>query len=501
MAACGSNGKDPAALGTAAASVAPRRGGKLRAAFAGSSAESTSVLQATGSAIDYVRARLVWDTLGELEGSSVVWRLAESVEPNADATRWTVRVRDGVTFSDGRRLTAQDVLFSLRTLAGNPTTQSALLGGLDPVASTVRDPRTLDLVLKSPDGFFDLALAQSIFVIPDGTTDFEHAVGSGPFVLKSWTRGSSSLLAARRDYWDSSRGGPYLDEIELASVVDAGARVNGLKAGQFDYAGGITLTAARAEANNRDLRIVTAPKELWSDLALTMNLGQAPFTRPEAVEALKYAIDREAMVRTVTLGFGEPADDALGKYQSWYDTSLPRRAHDPERAKQLLAAAGLGGLKLSVRTSDYEYGTLESATAFVQQGQAAGLAVAVDRIPAADYYTDIKALLSAPLQTNRYNAMPLPLQLSFFYGAKAAYPFTGPADDTLDGLMTAMHAAVGDARRAHAVNDVQHYLHERGGDAVFARIPPAAAMRPSVRGVQARGFFDYPCLRDAFLSA
>ncbi|MFJ9843636.1 hypothetical protein ACIRYZ_24910 [Kitasatospora sp. NPDC101155] len=69
-------------------------------------------------------------------------------------------------------------------------------------------------------------------------------------------------------------------------------------------------------------------------------------------------MDREAMVRTVTLGYGEIADDALGRHQSWYDTTLPRRAHDPDQAKKLLP-----GGQFAVRTSDYEYGTLESATA------------------------------------------------------------------------------------------------------------------------------------------
>ncbi|MGW2373492.1 ABC transporter substrate-binding protein [Kitasatospora sp. NPDC001683] len=185
----GSSARAPLATQSPTASAPPRRGGKLRAAFAGSSAESTSVLQATGSAIDYVRARLIWDTLGEIEGSAPVWRLAESVEPNADATRWTVRLRDGATFSDGRKLTAQDVLFSLRALASSPTVQSGLLGGLDAGASAVRD---------GPDGFFDLVLAQSMFVFPDGTTDLAHAPGSGPFVLKSWTAGSSSLRRAGR---------------------------------------------------------------------------------------------------------------------------------------------------------------------------------------------------------------------------------------------------------------------------------------------------------------
>lgn len=498
LAAC-SDARARSPLPTATDSVPPRRGGRLRAAFAGSSGESTNVLQATGSAVDYVRARLIWDTIGEIDGSSTTWRLAESVEPNADATRWTIRVREGVTFSDGRKLTAEDVLFSLRALASHPTTQSGVLAGLDAAKSAVRDPRTLELRLKAPDGFFDIVLAQSMFVVPSGTTDSAHAPGSGPFVLKKWTGGASSLLTPRADYWGSANGGPYLDEIELFSVSDAGARLNGVKAGQFDYAGGLTLAAARAEAKNPAVRILTAPKELWSDLSFTMNLGLAPFSRPEVVQAMRLAIDREAMVRTVTLGYGEIADDALGLHQAWYDTSLPRREHDPDQARKLLSSAGLGGTRFSIRTSDYEYGTLESASAFVQQARAAGMSVAVNKIPAADYYTDIKSLLRTPLQTNLYHAQPLPLQLSLYYGSKASYPFTGPSNATLDGLLTAMHAAVGDAQRSRVVHDVQHYLYEHGGDAVFARIPPIAASTRAVHGIQPHGVFDYPCLRDAFL--
>ncbi len=192
-------------------------------------------MQATATAVDYVRARLIWDTIGEMDGSKPVWRVAKSVEPNADATVWTVRVRDGITFSDGRALSAEDVLFTLRTFASQPTTQSAYLAGMDGKNSRVRDKRTLELRLTSPDGFFDLALAQSMFVFPAGTKDFAKALGSGPFVLKDWARGKSSLLKARKDYWGEG-GGPYLDEIELLSVAEAGARLNGLKAGQFDYA-------------------------------------------------------------------------------------------------------------------------------------------------------------------------------------------------------------------------------------------------------------------------
>ncbi len=216
---------------------------------------------------------------------------------------------------------------------------------------------------------------------------------------------------------------------------------------------------------------------------------------------MRCAIDREAMVRTVTFGLGEVADDAMGRHQAWYDASLPRPVHDPDKARRLMSSGKLKGTKLSVRTSDYEYGPLEGATAFVEQGRAAGLRVAVDKVPASDFYADMKALLAAPMKTSFYHPLPLPLALSSYYGPRASYPFTGPSSGTLNGLMTAMHAAVGEGKRIRAVHDVQQYLRAHGGDAVFARVPTVAGAKPAVGGVKALGFFDYPCLRDAYLAA
>ncbi|WP_019548759.1 ABC transporter substrate-binding protein [Streptomyces sulphureus] len=478
----------------------PRKGGRLRAAFAGGSAESTSVVQATATVVDYVRARIVWDTLGELEGNKPVWRLAESVEHNADATQWTIRVRKGVRFSDGAQLDAHDVLFSLRTIAKHPGGQAALLANADLAKARVRHDRTLVLPLKQPDGSFDLALAQSMFIFPDGTENLNKAPGTGPFVLKKWSPGKSSLLEANKEYWDADSGGPYLDEVELFSVGDAAARLSGLKSGQFDYAGGVSLATARAEKANERLRILLPPKELWTELAFAMNLDVPPFTSAALAEAVKYAIDREAMVKTVTLGFGEAAHDARGMHQPWYADDLPAREHDPDRAKALLKKAGLGGKGVTLRTAAVAYGTVESASAFVQQAEAADLRVELDKVPAADYYGDTDKLLHTPIQSAAYSPMPLPLELSNYYGSNASYPFTGKAPRRLESLLDDMRRAVSETDRKRAVSDVQHYLHEKGGDAVFARLPSAAAATPEAQGVKALGWAEYPSLRDAFLA-
>jgi peptide/nickel transport system substrate-binding protein len=475
----------------------PDRGGVLRAAFAGSSNDSTSVLRSTNSNIDYVRARLVWDSLAEIDNQHIVWRLMESAEPNSDATRWALKIRQGVTFSDGRKLTSRDVMFSLRTWMSQPGSQSGWLKPLDLTASRIEDDHTLTLQLHKPVGSFDLLLAQSIFIFPENTQDFSAAIGSGPYTLQSWSQ-DKSVLQARADYWDADNGGPWLDEIQLYAISDTAARLNGLKAGQFDYVGGMALLIARAEQANPALKLWHSPPSAMSNLGFSMNLSKAPFNQPEVVEALKYAIDRETMVRAVTMGLGEVANDTLGVGQPWFNADLPVRHYDPDRSRSLLQKAGIKSVTATIRTSDYEYGTAESATLLLRQAKGAGFDLGLDRVPAADYYSDFNLLLNTPLQTNLYRPMPLPVALPFYYGSAAPWSFTGPATPQLESLMNAMQAARGDALRQR-VADVQHYLWQQGGDAIFARIPSVAASAPGVFGVKAAGFFDYPLLRDAWL--
>ena len=484
-------------LPLAMAEEKPVKGGIFRAAFAGASGDSASVLNSTSSNVAYVKTRLIWDSLAELENGRIIWRLMTSAESNRDATLWTIKIRRDVTFSDGRVLSAKDVFYSLNVWKKHPGSQSGWLKPLNIGASRIVDNDTLQLKLDKPVGFFDLLLAQSIFIFPDGVQDFTKASGSGPYTLQSWSA-EKSVLQARRDYWDADNGGPYLEQIQLFAVSDPTARLNGVKSGQFDYAGGMTMFTARAEKENTAIRLLHSSASEMSDLAFSMNLSKAPFNRPEVVEALKYAIDREAMVRAVTFGFGQVANDAMGAGQPWFSPDLHVRHYDPERAASLLKKAGIGSADAAIRTSDYEYGTAESATLLLRQAKAAGFNLRLNRVPAQDYYSDFGLLLSTPLQTNLFRPMPLPVALTSYYGSDAPWSFTGPATPELDSLMKAMMAARGDELRTRTA-DVQQWLWKQGGDAIFARMPSIAASTPAVSGVRGAGLFDYPLLRDVWL--
>jgi peptide/nickel transport system substrate-binding protein len=499
LAGCGRDRSQATPTQTATRSVAPKRGGHLKAAFVAGGNDSKDVTLAVLSTLGYVRARVVWDTIGELVDGKPVWRLAESVESNADATTWTVRLRDGVRFHTGKPLTANDVAFTLKTYVDTHALQGTFLGDIDFAKVRVRDPRTLELPLQRANGLLDLALAQSVFVFPDGTKDRTKAAGSGPYRDVSYTPGRGALLQRNDEYWDADNGGPYLDQLEFVNVPDAAARMNGLKSGQFHYAADVSLTVARAERDNRAVQLLISPKQLWSDVTLMANVAQPPFNQPEVVQALHYSVDRESLARTVGLGFGETGNDLLCAHDPYFDGDLPKWSYDPERAKSLLAKAGADGLQLTVRTADAQYGMLETATAWIGQAERAGITVKLDKATAANFYADMTKVLSTPLQTMVLAPQPLGLTAIYYYGSQAFFPVTG-LTKTADPLLETVRTAATEQARTAALTDLQEFAHQHAGHVVPIRIPSIAAATQQVHGIEARGFAAYPSFRDAFLA-
>ena len=169
---------------------------------------------------------LFWNNDYELEPA-----LAESVESSADGKTWTVKMRQGVTFHNGKDVTAEDAWFSLQRVA-DP--KAPLSGGgqlsqiLDFESTKVVDATTLELVLKVPYAILDGLLAEyTVGIIP---TDFDVAnpVGTGAFAYKSFDPGQTSTFTKYADYWGDAA---FVDELQIQDFADPSAMVNALQAG------------------------------------------------------------------------------------------------------------------------------------------------------------------------------------------------------------------------------------------------------------------------------
>jgi peptide/nickel transport system substrate-binding protein len=373
LGACGGAAASSSQSSTVA--TQPSRGGTLRIGYVGNGTSETYNPTIAATPIDSLHCAAVFDPLlrpapyyQTESGLAVGW------ERNGDGSVWEIKLRQGVTWHDGKPLTADDLIYSLRLFAA-PTSFGAYavqyirlneLKRLDQY--TVRVPLKLPLA-RLQDFFLYLNAA---YVVQDGAKDFSNPVGTGPYKLQSFLPGQRSTLTANRDYWDSPR--PYPDALEIISIDDDTARLNALLGNEIDICGELSYPEAKAGGNGQ-YRVLIGTG--GNNVAFYMRVDQAPFTDVRVRQALKLIADRPALIEAAYSGIGDIGNDIFGKGLAFYDTSLPQRTQDIEQAKSLLKSAGQSDLRITLDTSPVYAGLVEAATAFSQQAQAAGVTINV----------------------------------------------------------------------------------------------------------------------------
>lgn len=421
----------------------------------------------------------LYDPLVQLRGATPVFRLAESVEPNADATVWTIRIRGGATFHDGRPVTAADAAYSLRTLYDPKA--SALVGAMAPYVDapgiTATDTRTVRVPLTRARGdFVESMLAALSTVFPADTTDFTRGNGSGPFRLVR-TDATAVELTANTGYWD---GPPSVTHLQLAQIDDENTRLSAVTTGQLDYAVGIGAVGAHSRAGDGRVTVHRGGPENANALMFVMNQSRPPFDNPDVRAALRLAADRQQLVDNTLFGLGSPGNDLVGQGLAGYAADLPVRTHDPEQAASLLARAGVDTVTL--RAADLVPGLADAARTFAQQAAQAGLTVKLDTANAATYFADIPALRATPFQAFYAVNRPAAVHLALMTARNAPFNATGLGPDH-QAALDAATATVDPTARAARFHEIQRQLHATGGDIVWGIAEQLDVSRPGVDGV------------------
>jgi peptide/nickel transport system substrate-binding protein len=374
LTACG--GGDEAATGSATGdSAKPRKGGTLRVGAlgrAGAITRDPHGSQANES--DYLIISLLYDTL-TVPGSkpNTEPRLAASWKPSEDLKTWRFTLAKGATFHDGTPVTAEDVVFSLKRLRATPAGASRL-PGIQEKNITAEGADTVVIVSDYANAELPLLVRLTTFVVPKGTTDKDmaKAPGTGPFKL-DWFRGGNARLVRNDDWYG---GEVHLDAIEVKIFESPQAMASALLAGQIDLASNVGAVAARTAESRKDIQAVRRPNDMA--MPIVMRTADGPFADPRVREALRLAVDREAMVKQVLSGYGTVANDVLGTGDPAYDKSLPGRTRDLAKAKGLLKEAKFDTSKTyELYTTEDISGLAESATLFATQVREAGVKVKV----------------------------------------------------------------------------------------------------------------------------
>jgi peptide/nickel transport system substrate-binding protein len=310
--------------------------------------------------------------------------LAEEITPNTDATQWTIRVRKGVTFHNGRELTADDVIFSFQREV-NPKHPMPGAAGLIPVnvpGMKKLDAYTVQVPCHVPFATFAETIAQVGYgnIVPVGFNP-RDPIGTGPFKYLSFTPGQQSVFVRYEHYWRS--GLPYLSELVLDDVSDQTTQINGLLSGQFDVVNLLSV-AATTSVTDGGGKLLVADGGGWTPF--TMRVDQPPFDDVRVRQAMRYIVNRPEMMDAVFGGKGTLGNDLFSIWDPSYDHAIPQREQDIARAKSLLKAAGREDLTVTLVTSPVAQGTTSAAQVLAQQAKAAGVKVKLDEVDVTEFY-------------------------------------------------------------------------------------------------------------------
>jgi len=326
--------------------------------------------------------------------------LAESWTQSPDGLVWTFKLRKGIRFHDGTPFDAKAVKYFFDRVLGEEKPFKASLYTPFVQGAQVVDDNTVRVTLKQPFAAFLFRLAHSAggIVSPAAHQKYGkdltlHPVGTGPFKFKEWVKSDHVTLERNDGYWG---GKPLLDQVVVKTVREDAARVLMLEAGDADLILNIPpedITRLRKDARFAIESIPTARA-----LYVVINAKKKPFDDVRVRQALNYAVNRESIVKNLYQGNAEAISGIVAPLQNGY-AKLPGYAHDPKKAKELLAQAGVPTLKVKLWSPKGRYvKDFELAQAVQQDLAAVGVEATLSTMEWGAY---LSATKTAPDQTDR----------------------------------------------------------------------------------------------------
>src|SRR3954465_2253017 len=344
LAGCGgsSNGSDSASTSSGGSPATkegtPQRGGSITIARIedSQSFDKTSVFQNESIWL----AQQIMESLYTVgpDGKTLKPWLATSYTKSADGKTYTFKLRPGVKFSDGKAMTSADVKFSI----DDARKQTKGWGYIDAAIKSISapDPQTVVFHLKYRWGPFlaDIALF-STGIIPKEfggkkRAEFYKApVGTGPFMWDTRVVGKTVTFKRNPNYWQ--QGKPLLDKVTWSYVTDDNTRELQLRGNQVQVDEFPPFNAISKLQNTDGVTMSLFPSTRTD--YLEMNHKVKPLADVHVRRALAYAIDRQAIVKSVLFGHGQPANSLLPPQVPFYDKSTPGIQNDMAKAKAELA--------------------------------------------------------------------------------------------------------------------------------------------------------------------
>ncbi|MBB4350777.1 ABC transporter substrate-binding protein [Aliirhizobium cellulosilyticum] len=471
-------------LGRASDALAatPKSGGNLKAAGWSSSTADTLDPAKASLSTDYVRCCALYNRLTFLDQAGLVqMELAEKVE-SADAKTWTVKLRSGVTFHDGKSLTSADVVFSLKRHL-----DPAVGSKVNAIAKQITDvkavdPTTVEITLANPNADLPTILSMHHFmIVQDGTTDFSKGIGTGAFKLETFEPGVKSIFAKNPNYFKS--GGAHVDSFEFFAISDDNARVNALLSGDIHLAASIKPRSMRLVESQPGFVLSKTTSGNYTDL--NIRLDMTPGDKADFVKGMKYITNREQIQKSVLRGLADVANDQpVSPASIYHNAELKPKAFDPDKAKFHFEKAGVLGQKIPVITSDAATSAVEMATIVQQSAAEIGMNLDVQRVPNDGYWSNY--WLKAPIHFGNINPRPTPdILFSLLYASNAPWNESQYKSEKFDSMLVEARGLLDEAKRKEIYGQMQIMIAEEAGTIIPVYISNVDAITEKLKGLQA----------------
>ena len=417
----------------------------------------------------------------------------KGVDPEL-ATAWTVApdglsasftLRDGVKFSDGSPMTADDVVFSLTRAIDQKGSWGFLFS---PVTSVEKvDAKTVKLVMSEP--FAPLLPALSTFAASIyskanfekfGDQAGEHPLGTGAFMLEKWDKGSQVVLARNPNYWQA--GKPYLDKVVFTVVGDDNARVLQLQSATSDIIDFVPANQVDPlKAGGAQIARVDGTAVGW----MTLNEAKKPLDDPKVRCALAYAVDRDAIATNVYFGLATPAKSIIPSSTLFYDPNTNPIGFDLAKAKDLLSQSSApNGFTLNITVPTGDSTKLATVQIWADALKQIGVTAQINQIEATtaqDEYNTEKYTVRVSAWTNDTPDPDEMMGAGLDYHSQNAL-HTGYHNDTLVNLVNKGRAELDATKRQAIYTQVQQIVNQDCPFIYTVEVPRLFATTAKVQG-------------------